>query len=139
MSDARDGTSAAPTDGPLSPADVPGRGRGGRPRGGRSRPGRPGRDGELHDGNSGTVRPGRRADPVVLDRDITKVPVKEIRATKVQYTLVSGRVVHEAGSETGRARAEDAQRMGALDAGRASGGSCCRGHLPAHRVRVIGA
>ncbi|WP_328841460.1 amidohydrolase family protein [Streptomyces europaeiscabiei] len=82
---------------------------------------------------------GRRADLVVLDRDITKVPVKEIRATKVQYTVVSGRVVHEAGSETGRARAEDAQRMGALGAGRASGGSCCRGHLPAHRVRVIGA
>jgi len=83
---------------------------------------------QLHDGNSGTVRPGRRADLVVLDRDITKVPVKEIRATKVQYTLVSGRVVHEAKSDTGRARAEAAQRMKSLGAGRASGGSCCQDH-----------
>jgi predicted amidohydrolase YtcJ len=83
---------------------------------------------QLHDGNSGTVRPGRRADLLVLDRDITKVPVKEIRAIEVQYTLISGRVVHEAASETGRARAEAAQRMDALGAGRASGGSCCQGH-----------
>lgn len=83
---------------------------------------------QLHDGNSGTVRPGRRADLIVLDRDITRMPVKEIRATTVQYTLVSGRVVHEAGSETGRARAEAAQRIGTLGAGRASGGSCCQGH-----------
>ena len=83
---------------------------------------------QLHDGNSGTVRPGRRADLVVLDRDITKVPVKEIRATKVQYTLVSGRVVHEAKSDTGRARAEAARGMKTLGAGRASGGSCCQGH-----------
>ncbi|KOV80471.1 amidohydrolase [Streptomyces sp. NRRL WC-3618] len=83
---------------------------------------------QLHDGNSGTVRPGRRADLVVLDQDITKVPVKEIRATKVQYTLVSGRVVHEAKSDTGRARAEAARGMKTLGAGRASGGSCCQGH-----------
>ena len=38
---------------------------------------------QLHHGNSGTVpRPGRRADLIVLDRDITRVPVKEIRATR---------------------------------------------------------
>jgi predicted amidohydrolase YtcJ len=83
---------------------------------------------QLHDGNSGTVRPGRRADLIVLDRDITRVPVKEIRATGVRYTLISGRVVHDAGSETGRARAEAAQRMGALGTGRTPGGSCCQGH-----------
>ena len=83
---------------------------------------------QLHYGNSGTVSPGRRADLIVLDRDLTKVPVKGIRSTKVQYTLISGRVVHEAGSETGRARAEAARRMGTLGAGRTSGGSCCQGH-----------
>ncbi|WP_157873239.1 amidohydrolase family protein, partial [Streptomyces neyagawaensis] len=55
---------------------------------------------QLHDGNSGTGCPGKRADLIVLDRDITKVPVKEIRATKVQYTLISGRVVHDAESQT---------------------------------------
>lgn len=83
---------------------------------------------QLHDGGSGTVRPGQRADLVVLDRDIAKVPVKEIRATEVRYTLVSGRVVHDADSETGRARAEAAQRIGALGAGRTRGRSCCQGH-----------
>ncbi|MGW2523935.1 hypothetical protein ACWC09_44525 [Streptomyces sp. NPDC001617] len=44
------------------------------------------------------------------------MPEKDIRATKVRYTLVSGRVVHDAASETGRARAEAAQRMGELGA-----------------------
>lgn len=83
---------------------------------------------QLHDGGSGTVRPGRRGDLIVLDRDITKVPEKDIRATKVRYTLVSGRVVHDAESETGRARTEAVQRMGTLGADRARGGSCCQGH-----------
>ncbi|WP_264935949.1 amidohydrolase [Streptomyces sp. A012304] len=83
---------------------------------------------QLHDGNSGTVRPGKRADLIVLDRDITKVPVKDIRATKVRYTLISGRVVHDADSRTGRTRAEAAQHIGAQGAGRTSGGSCCQGH-----------
>lgn len=55
------------------------------------------------------------------------MPVKDIRGTKVQYTLVSGRVVHDAGSQTGRARAEAATRMGALGGGRTRGGSCCQG------------
>ncbi|WP_208921620.1 amidohydrolase [Streptomyces capitiformicae] len=83
---------------------------------------------QLHDGNSGTVRPGKRADLIVLDRDITKVPVNEIRATKVQYTLISGRVVHDAESKAGQDRAEAAQRMGVQGTDRASGGSCCQGH-----------
>jgi N-acyl-D-aspartate/D-glutamate deacylase len=86
---------------------------------------------QLHGGNSGIVCPGKRADLIVLDRDITKVPVKKIRATKVQYTLVSGRVVHDAGSETGRARVEAAQRIGAQSTGRTSGKCCCQGHCPA--------
>ncbi|GHI03567.1 amidohydrolase [Streptomyces cellostaticus] len=83
---------------------------------------------QLHDAASGTLRPGRRADLIVLDRDITKIPVKDIRGSKVRYTLISGRVVHDAGSQTGRARAEAAQRMGVLGTGRAPGESCCRGH-----------
>jgi predicted amidohydrolase YtcJ len=86
---------------------------------------------QLHDGGSGTVCPGKRADLIVLDRDITKVPVQDIRATKVHYTLISGRVVHDAESQTGRARAEAAQRIGAQGAGRTSGRSYCQGHCPA--------
>ncbi|AZQ36290.1 hypothetical protein EJ357_24870 [Streptomyces cyaneochromogenes] len=50
-----------------------------------------------------------------------------IRATKVRYTLISGRVVHDAESRTGRARTEAAQHIGAHSAGRAAGGSCCQG------------
>lgn len=83
---------------------------------------------QLRDGNSGTVRPGKRAELIVVDRDITKVPVNEIRATKVHYTLISGRVVHDAASNAGQARAEAAQRMGVQGTDRASGGACCQGH-----------
>lgn len=56
------------------------------------------------------------------------MPVKDIRATKAQYTLISGRVVHDADSPTGRARVEAAQRIGAQSTGRTSGKSCCQGH-----------
>ncbi|WP_338682399.1 amidohydrolase [Streptomyces acidiscabies] len=81
---------------------------------------------QLHDDASGAVRPGLRGDLMVLDRDLTRVPVKEIRGTAVRYTLVAGRVVHDAGSGAGRARAEAARRLGALGAGRVGG--CCQGH-----------
>ncbi|MFD8007948.1 amidohydrolase [Streptomyces mirabilis] len=83
---------------------------------------------QLHDDSSGTVRPGQRADLVVLDRDITRVPVKDIRAGGVRYTLISGRVVHDSQSQTGRARAAAAQRMSVLSVGRTPGDSCFRGH-----------
>lgn len=82
---------------------------------------------QLHDAGSGTVRPGQRADLIVLDRDITKVPVKDIRDTQVRYTLISGRVVHDAESQTGRARTEAAQHIGAHSSGRTAGRSCCQG------------
>jgi hypothetical protein len=59
------------------------------------------------------------------------VPVKDILANQSQVHPLSGRVVHDAGSQTGRARAEAAQRMGALGAGRTRGGSCCQWHGPA--------
>ncbi|MFI2433079.1 amidohydrolase [Streptomyces sp. NPDC018693] len=83
---------------------------------------------QLHDDVSGAIRPGWRADLVVLDRDITKAPVREIRAAGVRYTLISGHVVHDAGSHTGRVRVEAARHMGVLGTGRTPGGSCCRGH-----------
>jgi predicted amidohydrolase YtcJ len=83
---------------------------------------------QLHDGNSGTVRAGQRADLIVLDRDITRVPMKDVRATQVRYTLISGRVVHDAGSETGQARAQLVPGMAASATGRTPGGSCCKGH-----------
>jgi len=80
---------------------------------------------QLHDDASGTVRPGRRADLIVLDREITAVPVREIHSATVRHTLVSGRVVHDAQSRTGRERAASARQLGAA---RAVGHSCCQGH-----------
>ncbi|WP_028798092.1 amidohydrolase [Streptomyces purpureus] len=54
---------------------------------------------------TGTVREGRAADLVVLDRDVTRCPVEDISDTRVELTLVDGRVVHDARSESGRAAA----------------------------------
>ena len=39
---------------------------------------------------------GKRADVVVLDRDITAVPPTEISAGKVLVTLIDGQPVYEA-------------------------------------------
>ncbi|MFJ6983173.1 MULTISPECIES: amidohydrolase [unclassified Streptomyces] len=46
----------------------------------------------------GTLTEGRAADMVLLDRDVTRIPVREISDTEVRLTLVGGRVVHEASS-----------------------------------------
>ena len=43
----------------------------------------------------GTLRPGKRADLTVCDRDILKVPAAEIPGARVLLTIVGGRVVHD--------------------------------------------
>lgn len=43
----------------------------------------------------GTLRPGKRADLTVCDRDILKVPAAEIPSTRIVLTIVGGRVVHD--------------------------------------------
>ncbi|MFE5158963.1 amidohydrolase [Streptomyces sp. NPDC056697] len=43
------------------------------------------------DGETGVLTPGRAADVIVLDRDVTRVPVKDITGTKVRLTLAGGR------------------------------------------------
>lgn len=57
------------------------------------------------DGETGTVREGRAADLVLLDRDVTECPVADISDTAVRLTLVGGRVVHDADSASGRTAA----------------------------------
>ncbi|MET9959221.1 amidohydrolase [Streptomyces sp. NPDC006326] len=57
------------------------------------------------DALTGTVEPGKAADLVVLDRDVTRCPVADISGTGVRLTLVGGRVVHDAESAAGRAAA----------------------------------
>ncbi len=43
----------------------------------------------------GTIEPGRHADLVVLDRDITAIPAEEVTDARVLVTIVDGRVVYE--------------------------------------------
>ncbi|MEU3775560.1 amidohydrolase family protein [Streptomyces sp. NPDC032472] len=45
------------------------------------------------DSLTGTVEPGKEADLVLLDRDVTRCPVADISGTGVRLTLVGGRVV----------------------------------------------
>jgi len=42
----------------------------------------------------GSLSIGKRADFVVLDRDIMTIPVSEILATKVKATVIDGEVVY---------------------------------------------
>jgi len=46
--------------------------------------------------NLGTIEPGRYADFVVLDRDITAIPADEITDARVVMTIVGGKIVYEA-------------------------------------------
>jgi predicted amidohydrolase YtcJ len=48
--------------------------------------------------NLGTIEPGKSADLVVLDRDITTIPPKQITDAQVLMTIVAGKVVWEAGN-----------------------------------------
>lgn len=46
--------------------------------------------------NMGTIEPGKYADFVVLDRDITAIPPEEITDAQVSMTIVGGRIAYEA-------------------------------------------
>jgi len=41
----------------------------------------------------GTLEPGRAADLIVLDRDLTRIPAQEISDARVLWTLLDGRPV----------------------------------------------
>ena len=51
---------------------------------------------EFAEKDKGMLEPGKLADFVVLDRDLTKVPPAEILGTKVLRTVVGGQTVYEA-------------------------------------------
>jgi predicted amidohydrolase YtcJ len=44
----------------------------------------------------GTIAPGKRADLVLLDRDVLTVSPEEMRDTKVLWTMVAGKIVYRA-------------------------------------------
>jgi predicted amidohydrolase YtcJ len=44
----------------------------------------------------GTITPGKRADLVLIDRDVLTVPVEEMRQAKILWTMVGGKTVYRA-------------------------------------------
>ncbi len=48
----------------------------------------------FQENNKGSISKGKDADIVILDRDIMKVPEKDILATKVLYTISQGNIVY---------------------------------------------
>ena len=85
---------------------------------------------QMHSPNTGTISVGKRADLIVLDRDITSGPIDEIRGTVVNHTLIRGQVVYDASSTTARRALRTMGALGsAAGAGAKSGPfgrhSCC--------------
>ena len=50
----------------------------------------------FEEGLKGSLAPGKLADVTVLSKDILTVPDEEIRAAKVLYTIVGGKVLYTA-------------------------------------------
>lgn len=50
----------------------------------------------FREAREGMIKPGMVADLVVLDRDLTVIPPREIKETQVLATVVAGRVAYEA-------------------------------------------
>jgi predicted amidohydrolase YtcJ len=49
----------------------------------------------FEEGSRGSLEPGKLADVVVLSKDIMRVPEEEIRAARVVYTIVGGRIQYQ--------------------------------------------
>ncbi len=49
----------------------------------------------FEEGEKGTLEPGRLADLVLIDQDLTRVPPETIRDAKVMLTVVGGQVIFE--------------------------------------------
>ncbi len=49
---------------------------------------------QLHQDRTGTIRHGRLADLIVVDRNIFDVPLTKVSNTRVLLTMVGGEMVH---------------------------------------------
>jgi predicted amidohydrolase YtcJ len=47
----------------------------------------------------GSLAPGKLADVVIIDRDLTRIPPETIREARIMYTIVGGRVVFDRGGK----------------------------------------
>jgi hypothetical protein len=45
----------------------------------------------------GTLAPGKRADLVLIDRDVLAVPARELQGAKVLWTMLGGRIIYQQG------------------------------------------
>lgn len=52
---------------------------------------------QFMEDRKGMLKPGYLADIVIVDRDLLTIPENEIMQTKVDYTIVDGKVVYESG------------------------------------------
>jgi hypothetical protein len=52
---------------------------------------------QFMDDRKGMLKAGFLADIVILDRDLLKIPENEIMKTKVDYTIVGGKIVYDSG------------------------------------------
>ena len=58
----------------------------------------------FQEDNLGSIQPGKLADLVVLDRDYLTVPVDQIKDIKPVMTMVGGRIVFDASTDTSSLR-----------------------------------
>jgi cytosine/adenosine deaminase-related metal-dependent hydrolase len=49
---------------------------------------------------TGSIEVGKSADVIVLDQDITAVPIEQVRATQVDQTFVAGESVYDRSTVT---------------------------------------
>ena len=86
---------------------------------------------QLHSHRSGTVARGKRGDLIVLDRDLMRTSSDAMSRAEVQYTLVDGEVVYDAGSQSQRRSVERfaaAQAFARTADPRDRHANCCQAH-----------
>ncbi|HEY6089921.1 MAG TPA: amidohydrolase [Gemmatimonadaceae bacterium] len=49
----------------------------------------------FEEAEKGSLKPGKLADVVIIDRDLTRIPPETIRGARIMYTIVDGRVVFD--------------------------------------------
>ncbi|NMC65615.1 MAG: amidohydrolase family protein, partial [Acidobacteria bacterium] len=50
---------------------------------------------EFSEKEKGSIEPGKLADLVILDRNILKIKLEDIRSTRVLMTIVDGRIIFD--------------------------------------------
>nr|MDP9148199.1 amidohydrolase family protein [Acidobacteriota bacterium] len=47
----------------------------------------------------GSLAPGKRADMILIDRDVLTISPEQMREAKILWTMVAGKIVYQAGGE----------------------------------------